>query len=70
LQLKILERSLSVDNTTNIIFGILAVIIGMLSIAIAWVTLRDQRNRYRRRYVDDIELGRILGDAVSSGFPR
>jgi uncharacterized membrane protein YqaE (UPF0057 family) len=33
----IIRRGLSTDNTINIIFGILASVLGILSVAFAWV---------------------------------
>jgi hypothetical protein len=38
-------RELSTDNTLNLIFGILASIIGVLSLLVAWTTWRLMRRR-------------------------
>jgi hypothetical protein len=39
------RRGLSTDNTINIIFGMLASIIGFLSLLVAWTTWRLMRRK-------------------------
>jgi hypothetical protein len=66
-----IRRSLSIDNTIGIVFGVLAFVLGVLSVAFAWAMWQLQRRQNRRprqptpaSHVqdDDWELRRIVGD--------
>jgi hypothetical protein len=62
---------LSTDNTINIVFGVLAFVLGVLSVAFAWamwlLARRDNRRRRQENMLmptpdEDMELQRIARD--------
>ena len=68
----IARGDLSIDNTINIVFGVLTFILGVLSVAFAWAMwlLNRQVNRNRQQQItawaipeeEDLELHRIARD--------
>ena len=67
-------RSLSTDNTINIIFGTLAAILGTLSAVLAWAMWNSSRWTLAGRGPQDDSrwylIGAIDSNSLSSALPR